>query len=148
MTRILVIALVLLLAGCGPQIPSSAQKPMLRGWVLATGKSMLPTFPEAAFVEIEIGSRFEDLKVGDTVIFWDYTRGAGMTHHRLVAKQGDAFIAQGDNKQTNVVVDKPWVTRDNFVARGTGRWAILLMPPVESLPVPALPPPPQPSKRA
>ena len=146
MIRILTIAIVLLLAGCGPQIPTSAQKPMLTGWVLAQGKSMLPTFPEAAFVEIEIGSRFEDLKVGDTVIFWDYTRGAGMTHHRLVAKQGDAFIAQGDNKETNAVVDKPWVTRDNFVARGTGRWAILLVPPY-AMPPPAAPQPPK-DKRA
>lgn len=147
MIRILTIAIVLMLAGCGPQVPTSQQKPILTGWVLAQGKSMLPTFPEAAYVEVEIGSRFDDLKVGDNVIFWDYTQGANgvMVHHQLVQKQGDAWIAQGLNKETNAVADRPWVTRDNFVARGTGRWAVILVVPVQ---LPPLQPQPQKDKRA
>lgn len=123
-----VMALALLLSGCGPKIPTSQVKPSVAAWLPAQGKSMLPTFPERSLIEVEFGVPFDELKAGDTVIFWDYTRGAkALTHHRLVAKQAGAWIAQGDNPETNPVADRPWVTADNFIARGTGRHTQLLI---------------------
>ncbi len=124
------LTLLLSLSGCGPrQIPSDAPKPVIKAWVAAKGKSMLPTFPESALIEIEVGVPFSALKVGDTVVFWDYKRGDdALTHHRLVAQQGGNWIAQGDNPETNRVADKSWVTPDNFIARSTGRHAQILTP--------------------
>lgn len=108
-------------------IPSSKPLPVTVGYVRCIGVSMLPNFPADSYAETLIGFPFDDLKVGDTVIFWDYTRATPhRTHHRLIAKRGDAFIAQGDNPVTNATADKPWVTRDNYIAKTTGRWALKL----------------------
>lgn len=118
---------VVLMAGCSPRdIPSDAPKPILKSWVTAGGKSMLPVFPERCVVEIEpVG--YDALKVGDTVVFWDYTNANPLLiHHRLVAKQGASWIAQGDNRETNTFADRAWVTKDNYLARTTGRWVYLL----------------------
>lgn len=127
MIRRTLLALAFLLAttSCGG-IPGGADnRPILAAWVAVAGKSMLPTFPEYCIVQMEIGVAFDDLKAGDTVIFWDYKRGPrAFTHHRLVAKQGDAWIAQGDNPDTNPVADRSWVTRDNFYARTTGLFVV------------------------
>ena len=122
MLRCAITALALLLvAGCAKrEIPSSAPRPTLSGLVRVQGKSMLPTFPEHAYVQVEIGTTFDELRAGDTVIFWDYRRGDNaFAHHRLVQKQGDAWIARGDN---NSAADQSWVTRDNFYVRTTGEW--------------------------
>jgi hypothetical protein len=116
---------VLLFTGCGKrEIPSDAPAPTVRAWLSAEGKSMLPSFPEHALVEVEFGVPFDALREGDSVVFWDYKRGAqALTHHRLKQKQGSAWIARGDN---NTVVDESWVTRDNYLGRTTGRHTQML----------------------
>lgn len=121
-------AIVVLLGACNPrEIPSEKPTPTIRAWVQASGKSMLPTFPEFALVEVEFGVKFESLKAGDTVVFWDYTRGTPtFIHHRLIQQQGGNWIAQGDNAATNPTADRPWVTRENFIGRTTGRHTQLL----------------------
>lgn len=118
-------------AGCSRrEIPSEAPLPVLRAWVPASGRSMLPTYPERCLLEIEIGVPFDALRAGDPVIYWDYTRGpAALTHHRLAQRQGDSWIAQGDNPETNPTADRAWVTRANYIARGTGRWSLVLTAP-------------------
>lgn len=130
MIRVLAyLVLLALLAGCGPKIPTSKSKPVVTAWIAAVGESMLPTFPEKSLIEVEFGVPFEALKAGDTVVFWDYTKKEpALTHHRLVAKQAGNWIAKGDNPETNPVADRPWVTSDNFIARGTGRHTQLLFP--------------------
>ncbi len=126
MMRWAAILICLCLLGCSKQeIPVSTATPTVRAWLLATGKSMLPKYPEKSYIEVEFGVPFDHLKSGDAVIFWDYKRSeTALTHHRLVQKQGDGWIAQGDN---NLVADQSWVTRDNYLGRGTGRWAIALV---------------------
>ncbi len=126
-----VCVLVFALACCGKrEIPSSAPKPTVRAWVPAVGRSMEPNFPNGALVEAEFGVRYEDLKIGDTVLLWDYTRAEPFfIHHRIVAEQGGQFIARGDNPETNPKADRPWVTRDNFIARTTGRHTYALFAP-------------------
>lgn len=119
-------AVVFCLAACAPrEIPADAPKPIIRAWMQANGTSMLPSFPKHALAEVEIGVPFEDLREGDSVVFWDYKRGAqALTHHRLRQKQGSAWIARGDN---NTEADDSWVTRDNFIGRTTGRHTQLLI---------------------
>lgn len=124
---------LLCLTGCGKgfssDIPTNKDMPVLKSWVAAKGKSMLPTFPESALVEIEF-TPYDQLKVGDTVVFWDYTEKTGATfiHHRLIENQWGAWISRGDNKETNKRADLPWVTKDNYIARTTGRHAQILTP--------------------
>ncbi len=92
---------------------------------------MLPTIPNGALVEIEVGFPYGSLKAGDIVVFWDYLRGTGkFTLHRLIDSQLGNWIAQGDNKETNSEEDRPWVTKDNYVAKATGRHTKLLSAPV------------------
>jgi hypothetical protein len=90
---------------------------------------MSPTFPAERFVETQVGFPYDQLRVGDTVIFWDYTRPVPfLIHHRIVGSQGGNFIARGDNPVTNTREDAPWVTKDNYIARTTGRHAQVLTP--------------------
>lgn len=105
-------------------IPIKGEKPIITAWIPAGGKSMLPNYPESALIEIEIGYDFEYLKEGDAVVFWDYKRGDNaLTHHRLVKKQGSHWIAKGDNNERH---DESWVTKDNYIARGTGKHTQIL----------------------
>ena len=129
MRLLLAIALVLLLAACGPQAPvNTDNKPVIVAWVSVSGESMLPTFPVSALAEAQFGYSYDALKVGDTVIFWDYKRGAkSFTHHRLIAKQGDNWIARGDNEKTNTRPDDSWVTRETFYARTTGKHSPIII---------------------
>ena len=121
----------LALLGCSKrEIPSDNPRPIAHAWIAATGQSMLPTFPERALVEIQIGVPFEALRAGDSVVFWDYTRATPqLIHHRLVQEQGGNWIAQGDNPETNPTADRPWVTRDNYIGRTTGRHVQILAAP-------------------
>jgi hypothetical protein len=105
----------------------SAIMPTTKAWAAVSGQSMLPTFPLNALVEMEIGVPFANLKVGDTVIFWDYQRGERcLTHHRLIARRGSGWISQGDNKKTNPIADRTWITSENYIARTTGRFTQFL----------------------
>lgn len=127
----LAVAVVLLaiLAGCSKQeIPASRPMPPLKAWLPYSGKSMLPVYPERGLAEVELGVPFSALKAGDIVVFWDYTRAADrFTLHKLVAKQGGNWIAQGVNPETNPVADRPWVTPENYVCRATGRHAQIVV---------------------
>jgi signal peptidase I len=120
--------LVALLAGCSRDIPSDKPVPVLVAWTKVTGVSMSPTFPPDRLVEMEVGFPYEQLKAGDTVIYWDYTAGNRLIHHRLVKEQFGAWMAKGDNPVTNPRADAPWVTKDNYIARTTGRHAQILTP--------------------
>lgn len=83
-------------------------------------------------VEVRVGVPFDALKEGDSVLFWDYRRGDNaLTHHRLIQKQGDAWIVKGDN---NEIVDGSWVTKDNYLAQSTGKWAYMVTPPPVKMP--------------
>lgn len=118
----LILAFSALVWSCRP--PVDGTTPPIVAWVAVGGESMLPTFPEHSMVEMEFFYPYEKLQVGDTVIYWDYIRGQkAFTHHRIIEKQGPYFIVRGDNPVTNPVEDRTFLSRDNFVARGTGRWA-------------------------
>jgi signal peptidase I len=122
-------AVLFVLSGCG-KLPTSDRRPPITAWVAVQGQSMLPTFPDGTLVEVEFGIPYDQLKPGDTVIFWDYKRGALLfTHHRLKGKQGPWWIAQGDNPKTNPTADAPFVTAENYYARGTGRHTQILFAP-------------------
>lgn len=142
--RWLLITALALLAGCdrvdstarSRAIPTDAPKPPFIVWVPVTGKSMLPKYPEAHWVEVDVNYPYRQLKVGDEVMLWDYTRAGTVayTFHPIVGTQGDYFITQGLNKKTNPVPDRPWLTPDNYQGKGTGRSSLMLLPPVESKP--------------
>lgn len=119
---LLAIGALWLLASCGKKdIPVSTETPKFKCWVVVQGESMLPTFPQERVYALAETTPYDQLKVGDTVLFWDYKRGPNsFTHHRLVAKQGGNWISKGDNKETNTRVDDSWVTRDNYIMRTTG----------------------------
>lgn len=122
------IVLVALL-GCGQHTPSSRPMPTIMAYVPAKGASMLPNFPDGTLLFAEFGYAYDKLEVGDTVIAWDYTRAGNVFfHHRLKVKVGDSWIVQGDNPVTNELVDKPWVTRDNYIARTTGHAQVVVAP--------------------
>lgn len=125
------VALIAIVAGCSKRsIPSDAPKPPLFAWTLATGESMLPTFPQSAYIEVIIGIPYSQLKPGTSVLFWDYTQDKPVIiHHRLIQKQGGNWIAQGDNPKTNPKADRPWVTQDNYIGVTTGRHTQLLQTP-------------------
>jgi phage repressor protein C with HTH and peptisase S24 domain len=117
-----VLALVLLIAGSG-RAPVPDERPILKAWIPVSGQSMLPKYPDGMMLEIELGVPYKDLKEGDDVVFWDYTGKSGATFifHKLVQKQAGSWIVQGRNPKTNPVADIPWVTKDNFIGRATGR---------------------------
>ncbi len=123
---VLALLFALLLASCGPQAPVPQERPVLGAWIAFEGQSMIPTYPDGGFAEVEFGVSFDALKVGDVVVFWDYKRGKAFTIHRIVAKQGEGFITRGDNHKTNPVADDAWVTRETFYARATGRHATII----------------------
>lgn len=130
MKRVMAIVAILALTACSPRdVPSSQPMPAVKAWVAVKGQSMLPTFPVKALVEFETVP-YASLKEGDTVLFWDYTGTSGATfiHHRLVGQQAGAFIARGDNMATNTREDAPWVTKDNYIGRTTGRHTQILTP--------------------
>ncbi len=76
---------------------------------------MLPAFGEFEVIGFEVCS-YSDLKIGDTVIYWNEKMQL-FVHHRIIAKQGVWFIVKGDNPETNPVPDPGFLTPDNFVAR-------------------------------
>jgi signal peptidase I len=112
---------VLFVTGCGPKSDAQFEPTMpLVVMVAVSGESMLPALPAWHLAPIDIAARYDRLAVGDVVLFWDYRR-QGFTLHRLVARQGPWWIAQGDNPETNPVVDPPFVTRANFIGRFVGQ---------------------------
>ena len=130
---LLAVGLAFTFVGCSKrEIPSTRKSPPLVAWVPISGKSMLPTYPERALAEAEFGVPYDELKVGDVVIFWDYTKPQpAFTLHTLVQKQAGNWIAKGNNPETNPVADRPWVTRDNYAARATGRHTQILVAPLQ-----------------
>lgn len=123
------------LNGCtdaeGRVIPHAGPKPPFLAWVPVTGKSMLPKYPEAHLLEVDVTYPFDSLKVGDEVVFWDYRRdgGVGYTYHPIIGRQGKYFITQGLNPKTNPRPDASWLTPDNYIGRATGRSTLVLFAP-------------------
>jgi hypothetical protein len=123
------------LNGCtdaeGRAIPHDGPKPPFCVWVPVTGKSMLPKYPEAHLIEVNITFPFDQLRVGDVVVFWDYRRdgGASYTYHPIIGKQGKYFITQGLNPETNPRPDDSWLTPDNYIGRATGKSTLVLFAP-------------------
>lgn len=111
----------LYLAGCSrPSAPDSAYSPtaplVVTIWV--TGSSMQPTLPDGHWARIDIGYPYERLAVGDIVLLWDYQR-KGWTLHRLIARQGPWWISRGDNPETNLAEDGPFVRWENYRGKYT-----------------------------
>jgi hypothetical protein len=113
----LMFVVVLGLGGCNrkPDTQFEPTKPLV---VLVThaGESMLPTLPTIGVAQIDIAYPFSRLATGDIVLFWDYVR-EGFTLHRIVARQGGAFIVQGDNPATNREADAPFLVRENYLGK-------------------------------
>ena len=118
--------------GCSKKrdIPTCAPHPPLTAWLAVSGESMLPNFPNGTLAEIRFPVDYDSLEPGQVVVFWAYDRGAdAFTFHRLIRKQGDQWISQGDNPETNARYDAGWVTRDNLYAVATGKHAQILNAP-------------------
>jgi hypothetical protein len=113
----LMVVIVAASAGCSrkPDTQFEPTKPLVV-WIPHTGQSMLPTLPETGVAPIDIAYPFSRLVTGDIVLFWDYRR-EGFTLHRIVARQGRAFIVRGDNPITNREVDAPFLVRENFIGK-------------------------------
>jgi hypothetical protein len=121
--------LVFAMWGCSERaIPHSGPKPPCLMWMPVSGRSMLPKYPESHLLEVDVAFSYDNLKVGDEVVFWDYKRPVGIqyTFHAIVGKQGAYFIVKGLNPATNPIADAPWLTRDNFIGKATGRSTYLL----------------------
>lgn len=124
------------LAACNRQADES-ERPAARQFeptaplhaaIPVSGKSMLPTMPEETHLtRIDIAAPYSTLARGDIVLFWDYHR-AGFTLHRIVERQGNAWIVQGDNPATNARVDRPFLVPENYLGRYEGEWFDTLAP--------------------
>jgi hypothetical protein len=102
-----------LLAACSRDEATPSNRPSFRANALAHGKSMLPTFAEVEFVEVEL-CRFGDLRANDTVIFW-HDGAKRFVHHRLVERDATGrWVSRGDNNALN---DAGHITADEFVGR-------------------------------
>lgn len=75
---------------------------------------MLPTFAEAEVVTLEL-CRFDELRAGDTVIFW-HEGVRGYIHHRLSHRDEttNRWRTKGDN---NATADTGLLTPSVFVGR-------------------------------
>jgi hypothetical protein len=115
----------------GRAIPHRGPKPPCLVWLPVTGKSMLPKYPEAHLLEVDVTFDYDRLAVGDEVVFWDYRRDGGVhfTFHPIIGRQGDYYITRGLNPATNPRPDAAWVTRDNFIGKATGRSTLILFAP-------------------
>lgn len=82
--------------------------------VLVGGTSMLPTYAEAEVVALEL-CRFEDLRAGDSIIYW-HEGVRAYIHHRLASRDDvtNRWKAKGDN---NANLDTGLVTPSVFVGR-------------------------------
>jgi hypothetical protein len=114
MSRFL-LALALLLAGCGQQADQPrTPRPAFRGMVTAWGNSMLPAFKDGETIGTEF-CRVEDIGLGDTVIFWSEAVGT-YVHHSI--DHWDVKLGRWVTKGlANPGVDRGYVTSENFVCR-------------------------------
>ncbi len=129
--------LFLFLVGCAPQSQDAqthaivGPPPPYYAWIGVTGKSMRPTFPESFWAQVDFTFPYENLKVGDLVVFWDYagTGGYKFTFHRIVEQKDGYFVTRGDNKDTNPVPDASRLTVVNYLGKGTGKYTLVLLMP-------------------
>lgn len=131
----LVVVLILALAttsvsSCSKSQASPAPKPVVLAWAAVAGQSMLPAFPALSLVEMEFGVPFTKLKAGDVCFYANSTVPLGVAFHRAIYQLADgSWVMQGDNAVTNPKPDGPTMTVDSYIARGTGRWALVVTAP-------------------
>jgi hypothetical protein len=113
----LMFVVVLGLGGCSRKLDTQFEptRPLIVP-VTHAGESMLPTLPTVGVARIDVAYPFSRLVTGDIVLFWDYRR-EGFTLHRIVARQGGAFIVRGENPVTNAEADAPFLVRENFIGK-------------------------------
>jgi len=134
------LAFALLATGCGQSEAGQAirrgPKPAFHAWVALTGSSMLPQYLKTGYVEVDMNYPFEKVAVGDDVVFWDYNRAGGdkFTFHRVIGRDGDHYVTQGINRATNPRADTTLVDRNNYQGRATGRYSVVLLPPISDAP--------------
>lgn len=104
---------LLALSGCGKSEPET-KRPAFVAEAQTAGTSMLPTFGETDRVLLEL-CRVEDLRVGDTLIFW-HPESQVFVHHRLDHRDPTTglFRTRGDNNGNH---DRGFFTPSNFVGR-------------------------------
>lgn len=107
------VCLALFLSGCRTE---AVKRPALTALIPHEGRSMVPTFSEDGMVFVQLFAGYDDLRQGDVVIYFDERRN-GYIMHRIVAKQLDWWIVQGDNRATNPRPDRSFVTRENYVGK-------------------------------
>lgn len=114
---VLALATGLLLASCDQRSPQFEPKRAFVVLASVQGKSMLPYVKEERHpVLLDVAFSYDNLKVGDVVIYWNY-KWEQFVMHRIEAKQGSAFIVRGDNPETNPVSDPGFLTREGFVGK-------------------------------
>ncbi len=99
MSKMNLVFCMLLLIGC------ASESPYLSGVYTfpVIGKSMEPTLPFGSEYVLDSDARFEDVKVGQIVVYWN--------GKKLVAHRTNGFTTRGDNNKRNDV----WpVTKANF----------------------------------
>lgn len=107
------LALALFLAGCDESLPP---RPPLAASIPYTGHSMEPDYSGDGTVLVMLFAPYDELKARDVVVYYDERRELYVMH-RLVARQFDWWIVQGDNAQTNPKPDRAFVTRYNYIGK-------------------------------
>ncbi len=107
------------LAGCAKpgeatQAHQSAARPPFRSMAHVTGTSMLPAYGTDEWVNLD-HVPFNELKTGDTVIYWNEQAG-DYRHHRIDSwdRTTGRWIIKGDN---NPNVDRGIMSPDQFEGR-------------------------------
>ena len=103
--RMPLLAILFYISGCVSYAPNT--QPLLYGYYIIEGDSMLPTFvpPTAVLVK---PIPYDKIQAGDIVVF-KYRNT--LIVHRAVSKLGDAWMTQGDNLQKR---DSMKVTRASY----------------------------------
>ena len=91
---------------------AAATVPKTKVFTVQPTGSMRPLFDEHAILLVE-AAPFEDLKIGDIVLFDDARRGITIVH-RIIQQKGDGFWTKGDH---NGRMDDILVTRKNYQGR-------------------------------
>jgi len=78
------------------------------------GSSMMPTFNGAQAIK-ETYVPFGDVRKGDIVVYWDWLRQIRVCHRVVRRLRNNAWLAKGDNPNTNPAPDDMPVTKFNYL---------------------------------